>query len=986
MKKIFVLIFLAIYSSLLTAQLVVTREGEVVNNTVSGTWEGINISRAVRTNLSFLNNSITSVNASGYLLQAGDELPLSTNTNLNGAVITGNKLTWNGSDDASITHGMFLGYNINYTVKYNYLDKTPYGILFKSGTDAGVNMTYSSGYGAAYNIVKNSKLSLRMKGINGVQVYNNTFYSNQGSGSVVLIDANHDRTDPAPSTGAKIKNNIFYTVYQIHNIAIESDCLSNFESDYNVFYCEEGTPVFSVGGATKTFSQWQAMGYDQHSVVVNPGFINTTDFVPKSRLNYGTNLGSTWQTGLSTTARWVADSSPAKANQNGTWQAGAVIYAETSPPVVPSPVFVSASVENATPGVLEMIYSLTLAATVPAASAFAVRVNSTARNINSVAVSGTKVILTLASPVVYGDVVTVAYTKPATNPLQTASGGQAATISAQSVLNKVSQVIANPAFVSAAIGNDTPARIDIVYSLSLASIIPAVTAYAVKVSSVARAVSKITVSGNVVLLTLASPVVSGDVVTVAYTKPASNPLQTSSGGQAATINAQPVTNKVVPVNPAYVSSAIENNTPSLLEMVYNLSLSSSVPASSAFAVKVNSVARNINTVAVSGTKVSLTLASPVVYGDVVTVAYTKPAASPLQTASGGQAASITAQTVINRVARVVSPPVVVNTPPVVVINAPPNNLSGFVGVLDASGSYDINKDNLTYTWVVPANISVSSTNSSKINFLGPVVNTAQTVEFKLNISDGKTVQSKAVIVEILPYKPELEAAEVSNIEASTFQSPYHPVNIIDGNIGTMWSANGDAQWVVLELKELFSIQHVKVAFQPGQKSQSYFDILGSEDGITWEPIIIKASSCAFSGDLQVFDFPSSKSAIEFKHVKLVGHANSVDSWNHISEFKIFGYKHRNPTSYDEQPVKLYPNPANEIVNVRIDDTSLEPGFVKIVSLSGRVMYDNKIIPGTLDFQIPLDLKKGIYIVQFGTGNLTLFTQKLVIGDHAIISR
>jgi hypothetical protein len=54
-----------------------------------------------------------------------------------------------------------------------------------------------------------------------------------------------------------------------------------------------------------------------------------------------------------------------------------------------------------------------------------------------VAISGTKVLLTLASPVVYGNVVTVAYTKPATNPLQTAEGGQAATITAQSVINSV---------------------------------------------------------------------------------------------------------------------------------------------------------------------------------------------------------------------------------------------------------------------------------------------------------------------------------------------------------------------------------------------------------------------------------------------------------------------------------------------------------------------------------------------------------------------
>ncbi|MFZ0282355.1 MAG: SwmB domain-containing protein, partial [Bacteroidales bacterium] len=540
MKKILVLIVIALYSCLLTAQIVLTREGEVINNTVTGSWPGVNIPRSAPTKLSFLNNSITSVNASGYLLQAGDETPLSTNNNLNGAVITGNRLTWNGSDASSITHGMFMGYNINYTVKYNYLDKTPYGLLFKSGTDAGVNMTYSSGYGAAYNIVKNARMSLRMKGINGVQVYNNTFYSNKQSGSVIFIDANNDRTDPAPSTGAKIKNNIFYTVYQMNNIAIESGCLSNFESDYNVFYCESGTPMFSVGGSSKTFAQWQAMGYDLHSVVVNPNFINTTDFVPKARLNNGTNLGTTWQKGLSTSAKWVAGSSPATTNQNGTWQAGAVIYPEVTTPVPPAPVYVSSAIENATPSVLEIVYSLSLAAAVPSSSAFAVRVNSVARNINSVAVSGTKVLLTLASPVVNKDVVTVAYTKPATNPLQTAAGGQAATLSAQSVLNKVNPVIVNPAFVSAAIANATPARIDIVYSLSLASVVPAASAFAVKVNSVARTVNSVSVSGTSVLLTLASPVVNGDVVTVAYTKPSTNPLQTSAGGQAATLSAQSV--------------------------------------------------------------------------------------------------------------------------------------------------------------------------------------------------------------------------------------------------------------------------------------------------------------------------------------------------------------------------------------------------------------------------------------------------------------
>ena len=75
-----------------------------------------------------------------------------------------------------------------------------------------------------------------------------------------------------------------------------------------------------------------------------------------------------------------------------------------------------------------MTYNITLANIVPAASAFTVLVNSAARSVNSVTISGTNVQLTLASPVVYGDIVTVAYTKPSGNPLQTASGGQAATV------------------------------------------------------------------------------------------------------------------------------------------------------------------------------------------------------------------------------------------------------------------------------------------------------------------------------------------------------------------------------------------------------------------------------------------------------------------------------------------------------------------------------------------------------------------------------
>jgi hypothetical protein len=84
-----------------------------------------------------------------------------------------------------------------------------------------------------------------------------------------------------------------------------------------------------------------------------------------------------------------------------------------------------------------MTYNNTLAGTVPAASSFSVLVNSVVRTVNKITISGTKIQLTLASAIKLGDIITVSYAKPANNPLQSASGGQAISIPAQSVINNL---------------------------------------------------------------------------------------------------------------------------------------------------------------------------------------------------------------------------------------------------------------------------------------------------------------------------------------------------------------------------------------------------------------------------------------------------------------------------------------------------------------------------------------------------------------------
>lgn len=307
------------------AQLII--EGISTVNADTPTWLGVNIPRSEDTDLIYRRNHISSINTQGYMLQAGDENVGANNNNLDGAIIQGNKLVWGGTPSLSIiTHGIFTGYNINAVIKYNYLDGVPMGIIRKSN-----GMTDTTGV-VAYNIIKNGKPGIVVKGMNGVRIYNNTLYSSLTSAvcNRALVEVYDNDNPVATSAGAKIKNNIFYTVYKgINSIWLgNTGCIGGFECDYNIYWCEEGDhlPTFNYLGSVYTWAQWRALGYDAHSIVVNPNFFDTTKFVPQARLDYGTNLGTVATIGLNISATWDLNRDITHQLQLGTWQVGARIY------------------------------------------------------------------------------------------------------------------------------------------------------------------------------------------------------------------------------------------------------------------------------------------------------------------------------------------------------------------------------------------------------------------------------------------------------------------------------------------------------------------------------------------------------------------------------------------------------------------------------------------------------------------------------------
>ncbi len=456
----------------INAQTDLVISGQTYTNS-SDTWVGVNIPRSAPARLVFRNNTITSVNRFGYLLQAGDEAPATTNNNLDGAVITGNRLNWSGSDMEVIPHGIFTGHNRNVVIKYNYLNYVPMGIIRKSGNNMG-----NTAGGVAYNIVKSGAVGMVIKGMSDVNVFNNTFYNDrtlqQTWRPLLHIYTNTDQGGYSVAHGTKVYNNIFYTKYRTPLITIaDEESLIGFESDYNVFWCESGTPLFIINGVNLSFEQWRARGYDAHSVVMNPSFRDLVNFVPDRRLDRGRDLGQEWSEGLSVSASW-SGSDPATVSQNGPWQVGAVIHGEEGGATGEFEITQAVLTKNS-PSTVEISFSLDLLSNPPGLSSFRVNVNSSPRTVENISISGNKLILTFTGSVSHTDKITVDYIKPPGNPLKSNSGQEILSFSNHPVINNISSgkpginIYPNPAnnyFNISNVGSDQLPQIIRIFNLS----------------------------------------------------------------------------------------------------------------------------------------------------------------------------------------------------------------------------------------------------------------------------------------------------------------------------------------------------------------------------------------------------------------------------------------------------------------------------------------------------------------------------------------
>ncbi len=148
-----------------------------------------------------------------------------------------------------------------------------------------------------------------------------------------------------------------------------------------------------------------------------------------------------------------------------------------------------------------------------------------------------------------------------------------------------------------------------------------------------------------------------------------------------------------------------------------------------------------------------------------------------------------AHTITSIMEGVTPPPPPANTAPVIQINYSATAESGQTVNIDASGTFDNDGDNLTFTWSSASGIVFSSTYASQTSFVAPVVSTATILSIDLSVSDGEAVSTRNILITVNPTPVTSNNPPVIVLD---YMSSAQSGQTVTLNAAGSFDANGDA--------------------------------------------------------------------------------------------------------------------------------------------------------------------------------------------------
>ena len=139
-------------------------------------------------------------------------------------------------------------------------------------------------------------------------------------------------------------------------------------------------------------------------------------------------------------------------------------------------------------------------------------------------------------------------------------------------------------------------------------------------------------------------------------------------------------------------------------------------------------------------------------------------------------------------------------------------------------------------------------------------------------------------------REQINKIEISSVTASqTPEVNNHHTNVLDGNLGTIWTAKDvsdtNTAHLIADLGKEYYISKVGIGFDLGNERQYTFGLEVSTDGKNYETVK-KKTAAAKTSSIQYFDIPSQK--VRYIKYKFYQRADSSAGWIRISEIEAFG--------------------------------------------------------------------------------------------------
>ncbi|MEO3754497.1 polysaccharide lyase family 7 protein [Streptomyces sp. B6B3] len=122
-----------------------------------------------------------------------------------------------------------------------------------------------------------------------------------------------------------------------------------------------------------------------------------------------------------------------------------------------------------------------------------------------------------------------------------------------------------------------------------------------------------------------------------------------------------------------------------------------------------------------------------------------------------------------------------------------------------------------------------------------------------------------------------------DVTAST-SDENEPANVVDGDLSTRWSGEGDGAWLQLDLGATRTVNEVRLAVHQGTTRQNVFE-LQAWTGTTWQTVHDGETS-GTSTALESFTFDP----VETSRIRYLGHGYTGDGegdWNSLTEVEIW---------------------------------------------------------------------------------------------------